>query len=135
MIHFSSEIELSKSNFSMNKFYSRHFSNELVRIGFSFEKDQPCQLMGRKHEVNNLDLWLSLLGCAQRAFEDGYYCFCGDSSGNRHQLKLCRCNYILYFRYSYVSISQFHIRKLQLFKYLAVSLPFVIISKPNSFVA
>ena len=44
--------------------------------------------MGRKHEVNNLDLWLSLLGCAQRAFEDGYYCFCGDSSGNRHQLKL-----------------------------------------------
>ena len=72
----------------MNKFNSRHFSDELVRIGFSFEKDQPCQLMGRKHEVNNLDLWLSLLGCAQRAFEDGYYCFCGDSSGNRHQLKL-----------------------------------------------
>ena len=27
--------------------------------------------MGRKHEVNNLDLWLSFLVHNQRAFEDG----------------------------------------------------------------
>ena len=39
------------------------FAEESMRVAikYSFLCKRMCQLMGRKHEVNNLDLWLSFV--------------------------------------------------------------------------